>query len=156
MKTKVTFFILAILFASIVTLPAARASERDQATKITFSQPVEVPGHVLPAGTYWFVLMDSTSNRNVVEIYNSDRSTLMAVTLTISDERLNPADESVITFNGQGSMHPPSIASWFYPGSLIGHEFLYAQPEERELAQAKDRTVEASANHNGQTAPSGD
>jgi hypothetical protein len=33
---------------------AAHASEWDEATKITFNQPVQVPGHTLAPGTYLF------------------------------------------------------------------------------------------------------
>jgi hypothetical protein len=37
-----------------------------------FSQPVEVPGAVLPAATYWFKLLDSPDTRNVVQIFNEN------------------------------------------------------------------------------------
>ena len=42
-------------------------------TKVTFSGPVEIPGvgaQVLPAGTYYFRLLDSTSDRHIVQIFN--------------------------------------------------------------------------------------
>ncbi len=47
---------IALLLPFLIVLPAARADESDQATKVTFDQPVQVPGRVLPAGTYGFVL----------------------------------------------------------------------------------------------------
>jgi hypothetical protein len=57
MKTKKTFTILGLVFAFLIMLPVLRASEFDQATKFTFSQPVSIPGQVLPAGTYWFTVI---------------------------------------------------------------------------------------------------
>ncbi len=45
------------------------ADEWDNATKMTFSEPVEVPGQVLESGTYWFTLADSESDRNIVQIW---------------------------------------------------------------------------------------
>src|SRR5947209_20599606 len=70
---------LSILFCVVAAcafllLPAA-ADEWNNRTTITFSAPVEVPGvgvHLLPAGTYLFKLMDSPSDRNIVQIFNED------------------------------------------------------------------------------------
>ena len=50
------FVAILFLLAVLVALPAARADQSNQATKVTFSQPVQIPGRVLPAGTYWFEL----------------------------------------------------------------------------------------------------
>ena len=77
MKTKKTFTILGLVFAFLIMLPVVRASEFDQATKFTFSQQVAISGQVLPAGTYWFTVI-AGSDLNVVQIYNSDRSKLVA------------------------------------------------------------------------------
>ena len=58
---------------SLPDLP--RASVRDQATRISFNQPVRVPGKILPAGTYWFVLSNvGAADRDTVSIYSSDWS----------------------------------------------------------------------------------
>ena len=77
MNTQKSIIALGLLLASVFILPAARADEWDQASKLTFNQPVQIPGRVLPAGTYWFILVDSLSDRNIVQIFNSDRSTLL-------------------------------------------------------------------------------
>src|ERR1700675_1565717 len=53
------FGILAVLLAFLVVLPAVHADEWNQATLITFSQPVQIPGRVLPAGTYLFELVNN-------------------------------------------------------------------------------------------------
>jgi hypothetical protein len=52
----------------------ARADEWNKRTVLTFSQPVEIPGRVLPAGTYTFMLADSMSDRHIVQIFNADGS----------------------------------------------------------------------------------
>ncbi|HYL62830.1 MAG TPA: hypothetical protein VE077_09425 [Candidatus Methylomirabilis sp.] len=51
--------------------PSARADEWNKKTVVTFNEPVEVPGHALPAGTYVFTLADST-DRHIVQIWNAD------------------------------------------------------------------------------------
>ena len=60
-----------IAFALIFEL-AAHADEDNELTILTFSQPVQVPGRILPAGTYEFVLANSQSNRDIVRIFNAD------------------------------------------------------------------------------------
>jgi hypothetical protein len=118
----------------------------DQASQLTFSQPVQIPGRVLPAGTYWFVLADtSIGNRNIIHIFNSDRSTLYATMSTITAERAQPSDHTAFTFAERESTQPSAIVTWFYPGRKIGHEFVYPTQDERELASAKHQTVVARA-----------
>jgi hypothetical protein len=120
-------------------LPTARADEHDQASKFTFNKAVQIPGHVLPAGTYWFVLADINS-RSVVQVFNSDRSALYATLLTVDADRSETTEKTAITFAERG-MQPETIVLWFYPSSTIGHQFLYSEPEQQELARAKQRMV---------------
>jgi hypothetical protein len=134
-RKAVAVFVLAL--ASLIVLPNAHASEFDQATKFTFSQSVQIPGQVLPAGTYWFFVPAP----NMIQIFNSDRSTLYATLLTISAETLEPADKSTVTLADRGSMRPEAIVTWFYPGRTDGHEFLYPKQDQKEIAQAKQHTV---------------
>jgi hypothetical protein len=47
--------IFGFILVCSVFLPTAQADDWDQMMKLTFTQPVEIPGRVLPAGTYWFV-----------------------------------------------------------------------------------------------------
>ena len=39
-------------------VPNSSPSEIDQSTKLTFSQPVQIPGHVLRARTYLYAMQD--------------------------------------------------------------------------------------------------
>ena len=146
MNTRKAISILGLLLALAIILPVARAAEYDQATKLTFNQSVQIPGRVLPAGTYWFVLADtSTGNRNIIHIFNSDRSMLYATVSTITADRAQPSDHTEITFAERQSTQPSAIVTWFYPGRQSGHEFVYPKSEEQELAQVKHQTVVATA-----------
>jgi hypothetical protein len=156
MNTKKTFITLALLLAFVMMLPSARASDRDQAAEITFNQPVQVPGRVLPAGTYWFVVSEANTSRNIVQIFNSNRSMLFATVLTINTESLTTTDKSAITFAEREPMQPQTILSWFYPGRALGHQFVYSNVEQRELAQAKQYTLMVKVQNKYQTAVAGD
>jgi hypothetical protein len=140
MTTKKMFITLGLALASVIVLPTAKADEYDQASKLTFNKSIQIPGHVLPAGTYWFVLANINS-RDVVQVFNSDRSMLLASVITINAERLKSTDHTAMTFAERGEMQPETVLSWYYPAERFGHEFLYPKPEEQELARAKQRTV---------------
>jgi hypothetical protein len=122
---------------------AAHADESDQATKITFSQPVQIPGKVLPAGTYLFKLVNSDSDLNIVQIFNADRTVLYATLQTIPTDRPEPAGHTVVAFAEQGTGQPDALLKWFYPGRDTGNEFVYPQHQEKELAQDKQQTIVA-------------
>jgi hypothetical protein len=133
---------LIIAFALFFEL-AAHADESDQATTITFSQPIQIPGQVLPAGTYLFKLVDSDSDRNLVQIFNADRTVLYATVQTIETERQDPTGHTVVSLAEQGTGQPDALLKWFYPGRETGNEFLYPKQEEKELAQDKQQTIVA-------------
>jgi hypothetical protein len=137
------FSIGMLLLAFSMVLPAARADEGNQATKVTFSQAVQVPGHVLPAGTYWFMLPENVTEHDQVRIYNSDRTIFFGTILTITAERLQPTDKTAFTVAQRDPAQPQVVVTWFYPGDTIGHEFLYPKQVSKELAKAKQVTVVA-------------
>ena len=143
------------MFTSLFTLTSARADDWDQATKITFSQSVQIPGRVLPAGTYWFVLLNGITDRDTVQVFNSDRSMVIATMFTVKTQSATTPDNTAITFAKLEPMQPQAIVSWFYPGEATGHQFLYSKMQERELAQVKKYTVVAKASQKDQNGVAG-
>jgi len=87
---KAVFCLLAVTLLGATVLPSARADEWNKKTVVTFSQAVEVPGKVLPAGTYTFHLLDSPSDRHIVQIFNADGSQIITTILAINNYRLEP------------------------------------------------------------------
>jgi hypothetical protein len=138
-----SFATILFLLAFLTVLPAAHADQSNRATKVTFNQPVQIPGRVLPAGTYVFVLPDEANDHFQVRIFNADRTMLIATLLTVDTERSKPADNTVFGFAERGSAQPEAIVTWFYPGETSGHEFIYPKQVEKELASAKQVTVVA-------------
>jgi hypothetical protein len=135
---------LTVSVFGLIAVPTARADEWNKKTVITFSQPVEVAGHVLPAGTYTFQLADSPSDRHIVQIYGAD-GRIIATVLAIPDYRLTATDETVMTFNEASAGSPQPIRAWFYPGNRVGQEFVYAKPRALQLAKASNAVVPAMA-----------
>jgi hypothetical protein len=115
---------VAVSCMGVVVTRTAAADEWNKETVLTFSQNVEIPGKVLPAGKYVFRLADSAANRHVVQVFDQAGRILAAV-LTIPAARLTAADDTRITFEEQPAGAPFPIKKWFYPGDLSGEEFIY-------------------------------
>jgi hypothetical protein len=111
---------------------------------VTFSQQVEIPGvgaHVLPAGKYVFKLMDSLSDRNIVQIFNEDQTQVHATILAIPNYRLRATDKTVMTFRERPAGLPEALRAWFYPGANWGQEFVYPKTRAIELAKLTNQPV---------------
>ena len=115
----------------------------NQTTVLTFSQPFEIPGQVLPAGTYTFQLVDSLSDRHIVQISSADGSRPIAIVLAIANYRLEPTERTVITFDEAPVGAPEIIRAWFSPGRNWGQEFVYPRRRALELAAASKVVVPA-------------
>jgi len=130
---------------SAILAPVANADEWNKKTVLTFSGPVEIPGvHLtgwgtLPAGTYVFKLLDSSSDRHIVQIFNKDETVVYATILAIPNYRLQATDKTVISFSERPAGEPEAIRAWFYPGRNWGEEFVY--PKARAIALAKDSNI---------------
>src|SRR5579872_4902886 len=104
----VTTSMFGLALMGAVFSPAANADEWNRKTTMTFSGPVEIPGvhlkgwGVLPAGTYVFKILDSQSDRHIVQIFNADETQCYATILAIPNHRLKATDKTVITFREIG------------------------------------------------------
>jgi hypothetical protein len=141
LKTVLVGLTLSLLVGMF--LNPARADQWNKKTILTFSQPIEIPGKVLPAGTYTFRLLDSNSYRHIVQIWNEDGTQLITTILAIPNYRLEPTEETVIKFHERPGDSPEALRAWFYPGDNFGQEFVYPKTRAIQLAQASNEIVPA-------------
>jgi hypothetical protein len=133
-----TFILIGCLvYLSALLAPNAKADQWDQTTTITFSQPVELPGISLPAGTYVFKMLDYLSNQDMVEVLSQDKQHVIGLFRTIPDYRVNNTTETSMIFEERGKGVPQAIKEWFFPDRHNGHEFVYPKPEALELARTE-------------------
>jgi hypothetical protein len=144
-KAATTVCFMALVGA--VLAPGAKADEWNKKTVVTFSGPVEIPGvhltgwSVLPAGTYVFKLLDSQSDRHIVQIFSKDEKTVIATILAIPNYRLHPTDKTTITFRERPAGEPEALRAWFYPGANWGEEFVYPKAKAMEIAKSTNTPV---------------
>ena len=143
----VTTSVFCLALTSVVFSPAAKADEWNRKTVMTFSGPVEIPGvhlkgwGVLPAGTYVFKILDSQSDRHIVQIFNKDETQVFATILAIPNYRLKVTDKTVVTFRERPAGEPEALRAWFYPGRNYGEEFVYPKARAMQLAKEANTPV---------------
>jgi hypothetical protein len=90
---------LFVLILLLIAGSVARSSVSDKLTIFTFSQPVELPGVTLPAGTYAFKLLDSIADRSIVQVFDKDQRKLFATILAIPDYTPQASNKTIIKFS---------------------------------------------------------
>ncbi len=141
MKMHKSYIVVGLIIAfSLFFELAANADESLQQTEITFSQPISIPGQTLPAGTYLFK-QANVDDLNLIQIFSSDRIHLYATLQTIPTEANQIPDDTTVTLAEQGAGKPDLLLKWFYPGEQTGHEFVYSNQVESQIAQYQQQTV---------------
>jgi hypothetical protein len=139
LSTAILAVPLAVLALGTVSL---FGDERDKKTDVTITEAVQVPGGtVLPPATYLFILNNSASNRNIVEIRSEDGKQLYAMVFTTRATRVQRPDNTVLTFYEMPAGQPPALRQWFWPGDYDGQEFLYPSRQTAGIEQASNQRV---------------
>jgi hypothetical protein len=138
---KAIVFCLGLVAGIALMAVRVHADEWDQKTVFTFSEPIEIPGQVLDAGTYVFRVADSASDRNIVQVFSEDETHLYGTFLTVPDYHLQPSGKTIINFEERAAGDPEAVKSLFYPGDNYGHDFVYPRAKAAALAKANNQPV---------------
>lgn len=142
---KKVLVVAALSILGAMSVSTVRADEWNKKTVMTFNQPIEIPGQILPAGTYTFKLAESRSDRHIVQIFNADGTHIFATVLAINNYRLQPTGETVVKFAERSGDNPEALKAWFYPGDSFGQEFVYPKQRAIQLAAVSNEPVPALA-----------
>ena len=95
MLRKYLSLVAAIAFLCAISASASSAQDNNwnQRTYFTFSAPIELPGKTLPVGTYLFRVVDSPSNRHVIQVFDKDEKDIHVTVLAIPSERAEPSSQ---------------------------------------------------------------
>lgn len=149
-----TAVVLALAVAALTTAVAAQGGVQER-TVVTFDTPVELPGTVLPPGTYVFRMAD-TASRNVVQVLDEGEEDILGQWLSAQAERRDDdvTDEALVAFHDESEGATPAIQYWFLPGERVGQEFIYPEDQARTIAERTGGDVRTSAegHRNGERA----
>jgi hypothetical protein len=127
--------------ASFALAPSAMADQWNKKTIITVGETVQVPGKVLQPGKYVMRLLDSPSNRHIVQIFNESEDQLQTTILAIPNYRLQPTGKTEFQWWETPAGQPKALRAWFYPGDNFGQEFAYPKNEAVAIAATTNTSV---------------
>jgi hypothetical protein len=127
--TKTVIRLAAFGFVAFTTTlaPFAKADEWDKKTVITIHQPIQVQAKILEPGQNVMKLLNSSSDRHVLQIFNADETKLELTIFATPAYRVEPTADTRLTFSEMQDGQPPALRSWFYPGDNSGLEFSLAR-----------------------------
>ena len=105
----------------------ANADEWNKKTILTVDQTIQVKDTVLEPGKYVLRLLNSESDRHIVQIFNGDQTHLIDTILAIPAERTTLTGNSQFTFWETPPGTAKAMRAWYYPGDNMGQEFPYPQ-----------------------------
>lgn len=142
-RTALAVISVAVLAGAFVP-NHAKADDWNKKTTLTINEPIQIRDTYLQPGQYVLRLLDSQSDRHIVQIFNADQSHLINTVLAIPKERLEVTGHSEFTFWETPAGKARAMRSWYYPGDLIGNEFPYPK-HLHDVAMAETTTVETAA-----------
>src|SRR3954452_21713314 len=134
-------FAATLSLAGLALVPSAVADQWNKKTYITINEAVQVPGKVLQPGRYVMRLMESQSNRHIVQIYNDKEDQLQTTVLAIPNYRLQPTGKTEFQWWETPANQPKAMRAWFYPGDNFGQEFAYPKDQAVSIATANNSNV---------------
>jgi hypothetical protein len=139
--TRLVVAMASVGLLGIALAPGARADEWNKLTVMTVNEPIQVPNKVLPPGTYVVKLLDSPSDRHIVQIFDKDQKHLQTTILAIPNYRIQPTGKTVFTFWETPPGQPKALRAWFYPGDNFGQEFAYPKSAAVQIAATAHEAV---------------
>ncbi|MGA3186048.1 MAG: hypothetical protein ABSF22_02975 [Bryobacteraceae bacterium] len=145
MMNSIRFAVLTSLAAVVSLAPIAKADEWNKKTILTVKEPIQLPqccgpNITLEPGTYSFKLLDSASDRHIVQVFDSNDHIITTI-LAIPNYRLRPTGKTEFTFWEVPAGQPPAMRAWFYPGDNFGQEFAYPKNMSAQIASVANVPV---------------
>src|ERR1700722_10866374 len=141
MMNSIRLIALTSLAAAVSLAPVAKADEWNKQTVLTISETIQLPNATLQPGTYTLKLLDSQSDRHVVQVFDKDEKHLITTILAVPNYRLQPTGKSKFSFWEVPAGTPPALRAWFYPGDNFGQEFVYPKNISSQIAASAKMAV---------------
>lgn len=131
-----TLALAGVGFIGSAFIPQAHADAWDKKTIVTVNEPIIAGNKVLDPGTYVWKLLNSPSDRHIVQIFDKDQQHLQTTVMAIPNYRLQPTGKTQFAFWETPAGVPKAVRAWFYPGDNFGQEFVYPKKLVAQLAAA--------------------
>jgi hypothetical protein len=135
---------LCLVVLCLVVPPKTKANDQPGNAVVTFAVPVEVPGvsaQILPAGNYRFMVLESTQDRDIIQISSADGSHIFTTMLGVPNSHLKAPDLITVMFTGSPAADPLALKAWYCPGRTSGDQLVYERPRAAQLAKETNEPV---------------
>ena len=115
-----------VLLGVLATSATGAIANSRRTTYFTFSRSVQLPGVVLPAGTYIFEVANDTGTADIVRVLSRDRSRVHLMKFTRFIYRPMGGDlKATISLGESNAGTPPPVKAWYPEEETRGREFIY-------------------------------
>jgi hypothetical protein len=115
-----------VLLGVLGTASTGAFADSRRTTYFTFSRSVQMPGVVLPAGTYIFEVANHEGQGDVVRVLSRDRRKVHVMKFTRFVYRPAKGDlNATISLGESPAGNPPPVKAWYPQSETRGREFIY-------------------------------
>ena len=138
MKTTKSGWLLGIICLVMASIagPAVRADDPAQQATVTIQSPEQVPGSVLPAGTYMFKKTGAQSGWVIVQIYSKDGSALVTTILAYPNTKVASNGQNFVVYPANGSGTIPAMEGIVFTGDSTVEQFAYPKAAADQIGAA--------------------
>lgn len=145
LRSLSTLFLFSLILAALPSDARGADNNVQRRSKLTVSEPTEIPGTVLQPGTYFVKVMDFEGEKVIVQFLNEDETKPVATVLAMRDRRVMTDDgQTGFTYFERSPGGPAALKSWYYAGDNWGEVFVYPRSKAVILAKVTHEEVVAT------------
>lgn len=115
-----------VLLGVLATSATGAITDNRRTTYFTFSGSVQMPGVVLPAGTYVFQVVNPETGGDIVIVRSRDSKQVHFMKFTRSVYRAQRGKlDSTLSLGESAAGNPPTVKAWYPQYETRGREFIY-------------------------------
>jgi LPXTG-motif cell wall-anchored protein len=138
-------FLFGLILAALPSNARGADNNVQRRSRLTVSEPTEIPGTVLQPGTYFVKVMDFQGEKLIVQFLNEDETKLIATVLAMRDRRVMTDDgQTGFTYFERSPGGPAALKSWYYAGDNWGEVFVYPRSKAVVIAKVTHEEVVAT------------
>jgi hypothetical protein len=137
MKMAKSGWLLGIIgLAASLAAPAMRADDSVRQATVTIQSPEQVPGSVLPAGTYVFKQTGMQSGWAIVQIYSKDGSALVTTILAYPNAQVASDGQNCVVYPAIASGSVRAVEGIVFAGDSTVEQFAYPRATADQIGAA--------------------
>jgi hypothetical protein len=129
------------LAAASMAGPVTRADDSVRQATVTIQSPEQVPGSVLPAGTYVFKQTGMQSGWAIVQIYSKDGSALVTTILAYPNPQIASNGQNVVVYPANGPGGIPAMEGFVFTGDSTVEQFAYPKTAADQIGAANHTRI---------------